>query len=504
MSIKRFIAGIWAKRREKAIRREHLDAVASQRRTLHKLLLKAKRTRFGQAHGFSDITDTSQFREQVPVRDYEAAKEWFEAIRKGEKDVCWPGKPLYLAKTSGTVSGAKYIPITRDSIRNQIKGARDALLLYVAATGKSHFLDGNMMFLSGSPELTTNECGMRIGRLSGIVNHFVPNYLRRNQVPTYETNCIEEWEEKVDQILDETLDRDLRLISGIPPWVQMYFERLQAQTGELPLQRWPNLGLFVQGGVDFSPYAQVFENYFQGKIDILEVYPASEGFFALQDTVENQGLLLNLDYGIYYEFIPIEEYGSENPRRLSIGEVELDQQYALVISTNAGLWAYDIGDTVKFVSKNPHRIRVTGRVKHFISAFGEHVISEEVNHAMVRACAENDAEIHEFTVAPVIGGEDAPSFHEWWIEFSREPGNLANFIATLDRELRTQNSYYDDLREGNMLEAPVVRRLQLNATREYMRSIGKLGGQNKFPRLSNNRKIADVLVKYVLPDAATD
>jgi hypothetical protein len=498
MGLKRWIAERWAHSRAKAIRRVHENAVASQHRTLKHLLYKAANTRFGKDHDFANIKSPADFRARVPVRDYEAGRDYYDSARRGEPDVLWPGKPLYLAKTSGTTSGAKFIPITRDSIRYHIKGARDALLLYIHETGNSAFLDGRMMFLSGSPVLDTNEHGIRIGRLSGIVNHFVPGYLRRNQVPTFETNCIEVWEEKVDKILDETINEDMRLISGIPPWVQMYFERLEERTGKKPLEQWPNLRVFAQGGVDFSPYEGVFRNFFEDKVDIIELFPASEGFFALQDKTPSEGLLLNLAYGMYYEFIPMEEYHNENPKRIGLEDVELDKQYALLVSSNAGLWAYNIGDTVKFVSKSPYRLKVTGRVKHFISAFGEHVIVEEVNQAMIAACQKHNAEVVEFTVAPMLMEGEGNSFHEWLVEFSIAPQDMAAFSETIDREMRRLNSYYDDLRDGKMLKPAAIRKIKLNATREYMRSIGKLGGQNKFPRLSNNRKIADWLQDYVL------
>jgi hypothetical protein len=497
MSVKRKIAEIWARRRAMAIRKVHEDPVGSQHRTLKALVTRAAQTQFGKAHGFVVINRPREFRARVPVRDYEAALEYFLAIRRGAADIMWPGKPLYLAKTSGTVSGAKYIPITRDSIKFQMLGARDALMMYIVSSENSSFLDGSMMFLSGSPVLETNEWGMKVGRLSGIVNHFIPAYLKRNQVPTYQTNCIEIWEEKMEKILDETMNRDLRLISGIPPWVQMFFERLHDRTGKTPTQQWPNLSVFVQGGVDFSPYAPVFKKFFEGKLDVVEVFPASEGFFAFQDTLDNQGLLLTLDYGIYYEFIPVEEYGSPDATRLGIEDVELERQYALVVSTNAGLWAYDVGDTVKFVSKNPYRLRVTGRVKHYISAFGEHVISEEVNKAMVSACALTQAQVSEFTVAPMVLPGEGESYHEWFVDFDRLPQDLTAFSATLDQEMRKQNAYYNDLRTGAMLKPAAVRILKRNATRDYMRSQGKLGGQNKFPRLSNNRKIADWLTEYI-------
>lgn len=455
-------------------------------------------TQFGADHEFHKVNSPADFQAMVPVRNYENARKYFDAVRDGKAGVLWPGKPLYLAKTSGTTSGAKYIPITKESIKEQIKAARDGLMFYMHNSKNSAFLDGKMMFLSGSPVLETNEFGMKVGRLSGIVNHFVPSYLTRNRVPSYETNCIEEWEEKVDRILDEVLGEDLRLISGIPPWVQMFFERLEERTGKKPLEQWPNLHLFAQGGVDYSPYEPVFKDFFHDKVDIVEMFPASEGFFALQDKLENEGLLINLDYGIFYEFIPMEEYGKENPRRLTLTEVELDVQYALVVTTNAGLWAYDIGDTVKFISKEPYRLKVTGRVKHFISAFGEHVISEEVNKVMIRACEISGGNINEFTVAPCIIEGKGNSYHEWFVEFNKTPENLEIFAQTLDELLRKQNSYYDDLRVGNMLRPAVIRLLSVNATREYMRSIGKLGGQNKFPRLSNNRTVADGLKPYII------
>ncbi|MEL6842590.1 MAG: GH3 auxin-responsive promoter family protein, partial [Bacteroidota bacterium] len=324
-------------------------------------------------------------------------------------------------------------------------------------------------------------------------------YLLKNRVPSYEANIIEDWESKVSTIVGEIHDQDLRLISGIPPWVQMLFEQLEAQTGKQPLEAWPNLQLFVQGGVDFQPYERIFERYFEGKVANSEVFPASEGFFAIQDRQVDNGLLLMPNYGIFFEFIPLSEYGKADARRLSLGEVEVGEQYALILSSNAGLWAYDIGDTVKFTSVDPWRLRVSGRVKHFISAFGEHVISEEVNQAMIEACEATGAKIQEFTVAPMIRELKGESAHEWLIEFDKEPDDLDRFQQVLDLSVQRQNAYYADLREGNILRLAELVPLRLGASREYMKSIGKLGGQNKFPRLSNDRKIADAL--YAFKDA---
>jgi len=498
MSIKTFVGGLWASRRAAQIARISSDAWEIQKETFQYLISNGRKTAFGKAHNFDKISSIREFQDAVPVRNYEEVKEWMDRIYRGEGDVCWPGKPLYLAKTSGTTSGAKYIPISRESIKKQITGARDALLLYMYETGNRRFLDGKMMFLSGSPEIEENEYGIRVGRLSGIVNHFVPGYLQRNKVPSYEANIIEDWEEKVRTIVGETSEVDLRLISGIPPWVQMFFEEIEAQTGKRPLEVWPNLQLFVQGGVDFSPYKPIFEQYFEDRVAIAEVFPASEGFFAIQSSQNDQGLLLMPDYGIFYEFIPLNAYGNPDASRLTLEEVELDQQYAMIISTNAGLWAYDLGDTVKFTSLRPYKLRVTGRVKHFISAFGEHVISEEVNRAILEAVDATGATFQEFTVAPFIHEEKGASAHEWFIEFVEQPKDKDRFEEMLDQAMRKQNPYYDDLREGSILRRLIVHNLELNASRAYMKAQGKLGGQNKFPRLSNDRKIADFLKKYVI------
>ncbi len=498
MSIKTFVASLWARNRAKTLQRQMAEALTWQEKTFRNLIQTAKETAFGREHQFDEIRSFADFQRLVPVRDYEAAKAWFVRVKQGESDVLWPGKPLYLAKTSGTTSGAKYIPITKESIQHQVEGARDTLLAYIAETGKAAFLDGKMMFLSGSPEIEHNEFGLRTGRLSGIVNHFVPSYLQTNRVPSYQTNIIEDWEEKVSQIVQEIKTKDLRLISGIPPWVQMLFEELEAQTGKRPLEVWPNLSVFVQGGVNYEPYEPIFEQYFGDRVAIIELFPASEGFFAFQNSQEDPGLMLLPNQGIFYEFIPLQAYGQPHAPRLTLAEVEVGVQYALIISTNAGLWAYDIGDTVKFTSVNPWKIRVSGRVKHFISAFGEHVIAEEVNAAILSATEATGASFHEFTVAPLIVEEKGKSAHEWYIEFDQYPDQMAEFAHVLDQALRQRNPYYEDLRAGNILQAAKVYPLTQHATRTYMKSIGKLGGQNKFPRLSNTRTLAEALTPFII------
>jgi hypothetical protein len=468
-----------------------------QNKILHTLLEKAGDTKFGADHGFREIRNHADFKRSVPVRDYEELKPYIERVINGEPGVLWPGKPAYLSKTSGTTSGTKYIPITKDSIPNHINGARNALLSYVHETGNSSFLDGKLIFLSGSPQLDSKR-GIHTGRLSGIVNHHVPGYLRGNQLPSYATNCMDDWEEKLEKIIDETIDQKMTLISGIPPWVQMYFDRIGARTGKKIKDVFPHFSIFVYGGVNFEPYrAKLFESIGK-KIDSIELYPASEGFIAYQDSQNEEGMLLLLNTGIFYEFIPAEEYFNENPGRLNIEEVELGKNYALVINSNAGLWGYSIGDTIKFVSKNPHRIVVSGRVKHFISAFGEHVIGEEVEKAMKATMAQfKEVELVEFTVAPQVTPQGGLPHHEWLVEFARMPIDMQAFSNQLDEHLRQLNVYYDDLISGNILSVLKITILKRGAFIDYMKSQGKLGGQNKVPRLSNDRKIADELSKFV-------
>ena len=474
-----------------------LNPEASQRAVFDRLLETGKNTLFGRDHGFHDIQTYADLKKQVPVRDYEELKPYIEKILAGEEDVLWKGKPEYFAKTSGTTSGTKYIPITRDSVPNHINSARNALLSYVHETGNAAFLDGGLIFLSGSPALE-EKAGIKTGRLSGIVNHHVPSYLRTNQKPSYQTNVIENWEEKLEKIIDETLTSNMTLISGIPPWAQMYFDRIQARTGKRIRDVFPNFSLFVYGGVNFEPYrARLFDTIGK-KIDSIETYPASEGFIAYQDSQHADGLLLLLDSGIFFEFIPAEEYFNDNPTRLSIENIELNKNYALIINSNAGLWGYSIGDTVKFISKDPYRIMVTGRIKHFISAFGEHVIGEEVENAMKLAIQKfPEVEIVEFTVAPQVTPTEGLPYHEWFIEFSRPPASLENFSLDLDHQLRELNVYYDDLISGNILRTLKITSLPKDAFIGYMRSLGKLGGQNKVPRLSNDRKIANELYRLL-------
>jgi len=465
----------------------------TQEKVFQHLIRTAKKTAFGKDHNFASVKTYEDFKSQVPVRDYEGLKHYVERIQKGEKDVLWKGKPLFFAKTSGTTSGAKYIPLTKASLDDQIKAAKNALLHYVVDSGNHHFIDGKMIFLQGSPKLNKDSI-VPNGRLSGIVANYVPSYLQTNRLPSYETNCIEDWEQKVEAIIDETLPEDMSLISGIPSWVQMYFERLQQRTGKKISEIFPNFSLFVFGGVNYEPYRKKFEELIGKKVDSLELYPASEGFIAFQDKQDEKGLLLLLDYGIFYEFIPADEFYDENPTRISLKDVKLGVNYVIILNTNAGLWGYNIGDTVQFTSLDPYRIIVSGRIKHYTSAFGEHVIAKEVEEAMhvaMQACPE--VEITEFTVAPQVEPAEGLPYHEWLVEFAKPPNDLAKFSRSIDESLQSQNVYYKDLIEGKVLKPLVINSLKKDAFNAYMKSQGKLGGQNKIPRLANDRKIADRL-----------
>jgi len=498
MKIKSLLARPYASIVYNKVRKGMVTAVADQQAVLQYLLKNGATTAFGKDHNLSEVKTYEDFKKAVPIRDYEDFVPYIDKIKKGDQNVLWKGRPIYFAKTSGTTSGVKYIPISKESMPNHINGARNALLCYMAESGNTSFADGKMIFLSGSPEME-RVGGIPTGRLSGIVNHYVPRYLRGNQMPSYETNCIEDWEVKLDKIVKETMSENMTLISGIPPWMQMYFEWLSARNeGKKIKELFPKLQVIVHGGVNFEPYKARLLDSLGGHVDMIETFPASEGFFAFQDQIDGEGLLLNTDAGMFYEFVPVGEMQKENPERLSLGEVKVGENYALILNTDAGLWGYSIGDTVRFVSTNPYRLVVTGRIKHYISAFGEHVIGEEVEYAIMNAAKDHGAHITEFTIAPAIQVADGLPYHEWFVEFEAQPADMRAFALSVDNYLRVKNIYYEDLISGGILQPLKIRLMKKNAFIEYMKSIGKLGGQNKVPRLGNDRKIADALKPWVL------
>jgi len=493
MSLKSFAARIFAKNIARKTAKWTGEPLESQEKVFQYLLHTAQNTKFGVDHNYKQIKNHSEFVNEVPIRDYEALREYVEQAVAGKENILWPGKPIYFAKTSGTTSGAKYIPITSESIKEQVLASRNAILNYIHETGNSDFVDGKWIFLQGSPELQEKN-GIKLGRLSGISAHYVPNYLQKNRLPSWETNCIEDWETKVEKIVEETINEDMTLIAGIPSWVQMYFEKLKSRSDKNISELFKNFNLFIYGGVNYEPYRAKFEELIGRRVDSIELFPASEGFFAYQNSQKEEGMLLLLNSGIFYEFVKADEFFEDQPRRLTIGEVELDTNYVMIISTNAGLWAYNLGDTIRFISLNPYKIVVTGRIKHFISAFGEHVIAKEVEVAMQKAVEACDASINEFTVAPQITPEkNELPYHEWFIEFEKKPADMSEFIEILDATLQQQNSYYFDLIEGKILQRLKITPVKKGGFQKFMKSIGKLGGQNKVQRLSNDRSVADKL-----------
>ncbi|UAB76432.1 GH3 auxin-responsive promoter family protein [Mesoflavibacter sp. SCSIO 43206] len=496
-SFKSILAKPFAKRIYKKVQKWANNPIETQEKVFKNLISEATETVFGKDHDFISINTYEDFVKRVPIRDYEDLKPYVDRVVNGEEDVLWKGKPLYFAKTSGTTSGAKYIPLTKDSMPTHVNAARNAILMYIHETGNADFVNGKMIFLQGSPVLQEKN-GVQLGRLSGIVAHYVPKYLQKNRMPSWETNCIEDWETKVDAIVEETLPENMTVISGIPSWVQMYFEKLQQKTGKKVGDIFKNFNLFIFGGVNYEPYRAKFENLIGRKVDSIELYPASEGFFAFQDKQNEKGMLLQLDSGMFYEFVKAEDFFNENPKRITLKDVEVGVNYVMIISTTAGLWAYNIGDTIQFTNTNPYRVIVSGRIKHFISAFGEHVIGKEVEQAMKEATTNTSIRINEFTVAPQINPDSGLPYHEWFIEFENEPENISALAQKLDASLQKQNSYYFDLIEGKVLQPLKITKIEKNGFQNYMKSIGKLGGQNKMPRLSNDRKIAEALKAFLL------
>ena len=499
MSLKSFFALYFAKYTTKNVQKWADAPYKTQEIIFNNLIKNGKKTAFGKDHHFTTINSYSDFKKQVPIYDYEGLKPYVDRIIAGEEDVLWTGKPIYFAKTSGTTSGAKYIPITKESMPTHIKAAKEALLFYIAEKNDASFVNGKMIFLQGSPVLEEKN-GIKIGRLSGIVAHFVPKYLQKNRLPSWKTNCIDDWETKVNAIVKETINEDMTVISGIPSWVQMYFEKLIEKTGKPISETFSNFNFFIYGGVNFEPYKNKFESLIGKKIDYIELYPASEGFIAYQDSQTKKGMLLQLNSGIFYEFIPADEFYNENPTRISLKDVKKGVNYVIILNTTAGLWGYNIGDTIEFTSTKPYRIKVTGRIKHFISAFGEHVIGKEVEKALNEAIISTNATVSEFTVAPQVNPsqKEILPYHEWFIEFEKEPKNLDDFAKKIDSLMQSQNIYYLDLIKGKVLRPLIIRRVKKGGFHAYMKSIGKFGGQNKIPQLSDNRKIANVLQKFLV------
>ncbi|SDL79911.1 GH3 auxin-responsive promoter [Catalinimonas alkaloidigena] len=478
----------------------------TQRDVFRQLIEEARPTEWGKKYGYADIDSPETYRERVPISTYEQLSPWIERVLRGEQNVLWPSRIRWFSKSSGTTNArSKFIPVSDESLEEcHYKGGKDLLSMYVHNRPDTKLFSGKGLTIGGSLQNNDLAEGTRIGDVSAIIMHNLPIWAQMIRTPSIETALMSDWEPKIERMARETIGENVTSFSGVPTWTIVLIERILELTGKRNiLEVWPNLELFAHGAVSFTPYRQLFADLIpSSQMHYMEIYNASEGFFGIQDDLSlPDQLLLLLDYGVYYEFIPTEELGREHPRTLSLDEVELHKNYALVISTNAGLWRYLIGDTVRFTSLSPYRIRISGRTKNFINAFGEEVIVENAEQAIAEACRQTDAVMADFTAAPVYLGTSNRGGHEWIIEFEKEPTDLAQFTHLLDDHLRQINSDYDAKRSHDLaLVAPVVHAVPPGTFYNWMKRRGKLGGQHKVPRLFNSRQYVDE-IKEMLQEA---
>lgn len=473
-----------------------MHPVEVQKEWFERLILSGRKTVFGKKHNFDDINNYEEFKTHVPIQDYEDVKEWVEREVTGEEDVLWPGETQWFAKSSGTTSDrSKFIPVTKDSLEEcHYKGGKDLLAIYYSHFPSTRLYKGKHLVVGGTAEQNKLRPASYTGDLSSIILKNLPWWVEIKRIPSRETALMSEWEEKIEKLAEETMFEDVSSISGVPSWTLVLLNRILEKSGKKDIREvWPNLELFMHGGVSFKPYEKEFKRIIPHKdMHYIESYNASEGFFGIQDELEGD-LLLMLDYGIFFEFIPMSDYnGTKSENIISLSEVELDKNYAMVISTNGGLWRYILGDTVKFSSIKPYRIKVTGRTKHYINVFGEEVIVDNTDNAIRVACDRTNALLKDYTACPIYMEEGKQGGHEWIIEFNKEPDDMVVFSQILDNTLRELNSDYDAKRTKNLsLNFPIVHKARTNLFDDWLKMNGKLGGQHKVPRLSNDRKILE-------------
>ena len=497
-----FVIDWYGRRRRRQLERVWRDPAATQEAALRRLVATARDTEFGLAHGFRGIRSVVDYQAQVPVRDYAQHRPWLERAAAGEEAIVWPGRCRDWVKTSGTTSGDKLIPVTPEAFAAHRQGGWDALLRAATLVGGGALMGGPMLFLGGSTALRPLGPTSRVGDLSGLVASRLPWGFRGRYSPGAASAGITDWEERLAAIAALAATQDLRLLSGMPSWLVILFERVarQCEAGGRRLrdlgQLWPELRVLIHGGVAFAPYTQVFDEWLGRRLERVEVYPASEGFVAVQ-TEASGGLTLMLDYGIFYEFVPVEDLGNAAPRRHTVAEVELGRPYAVVMTTPAGLWSYVLGDTVRFTARDPLRLAITGRTRHYVNAFGENVIVEEVERALVRACRRTEAEAVEFTVAPAFPTASEPrGGHEWLIEFRVPPVEPEDFARILDETLASLNTDYRTKRAGSVgMVAPRVTVLPPGTFYRWMQRAGRLGDQHKVARVTNDRAMATALLR---------
>jgi hypothetical protein len=475
-----------------------LDPVAVQREVLQHLVTSAQYTEIGRKYNFSKLFSIKEFKHAVPIHEYDDLKPYIQRIMQGEENLLWNTPINWFAKSSGTTSDkSKFIPISEESLQdNHFLGAKDVLTMYYHFNPESDLLTGKGLVIGGSHTIYQVNADVQYGDLSAVLLQNSPFWGHWLRTPELNIALLDEWENKIEQLAETTIKENVTSISGVPTWTLVLMKRILEMTGKKNiLEVWPSLELYIHGGVSFTPYREQFTKIFGGHVNYLEMYNASEGFFAAQDSPEEDGMLLYTNHGIFMEFMPVEEYGKSDPQTIGLKDVETDKQYALVISTNGGLWRYLLGDTIQFTHLAPYRIKVSGRLKHYINAFGEEVIVDNADKAIVQAAANSGAAINDYTAAPVYFGDHSNGAHEWLIEFEKEPASLSRFAEELDKALKEQNSDYEAKRHKDIaLRPPIVKSVPKGLFTSWLRQKGKLGGQHKVPRLSNDRKNIDELL----------
>jgi hypothetical protein len=473
-----------------------------QNETLFSLTQSAQNTEWGKKHKYRKIDSLDTFQKSIPLQDYNDIKPFVDRLRDGEKDLLWPGEVKWFAKSSGTTNDkSKFIPVTKEALEEcHLRGPKDVFAQFITNHPETKVLKGKTLTLGGSHRVNNFSNNSYYGDLSAIMLENVPFWSDFIRIPSTEIALIEEFEEKIEKIIETSLDENVTSFAGVPSWYLVLFNRILEKTGKSNLlEVWPNLEVFAHGGVNFEPYREQYQKLIpSSQMHYIETYNASEGFFGIQDNLHQNDMLLMLDYGIFYEFIPMSEFDKPNPRVIGLEDVELDQNYAIVISTNAGLWRYVIGDTIKFTCKYPFKIKVTGRTKHFINAFGEELIIDNAEQAMNIACGHSGAIVNEYTAGPIFMGNNQKGAHQWLIEFDVPPDDLDHFTRILDNSLKTLNSDYEAKRHKNLtLEMPHIVSVPRGTFYSWMKKRGKVGGQNKIPRLANNRKYLDEVLNML-------
>lgn len=478
------------------------NPVDTQQQVFNHLIGSAQFTEYGKKYGFDKINSIADFKRQVPINDYDSLKPYIQRILEGEQNILWPSPISWFAKSSGTTSDkSKFIPISKESLDdNHYKGGKDVLTLYLKQFPESKMMSGKCLTIGGSHQINQLNADSFFGDLSAVMLQNMPLYAQIIRTPDLSIALMDEWEQKIEMMAHTTIQENVTYIAGVPTWTIVLIKRILEISGAKDLHEvWPNLELYIHGGVSFKPYRKQFESFIPSpEMHYYETYNASEGFFAAQDHTDADGMLLFLNHGIFYEFMPMEEYGKENPRTLTLKEVELNKNYAIVINTNCGLWRYMVGDTIQFTSLKPFRIKVTGRLKHFINAFGEEVIVDNTDHALAEACRQTGAIVNDYTAAPVYMTGESNGAHEWIIEFDSLPCPIEVFTEVMDAALQKVNSDYEAKRHKNIaLRMPIVHVMPKGGFNTWLKDKGKLGGQHKVPRLNNERRYLEEILPYV-------